>query len=158
MPLRFSVWTVARICHFVVTPVNMSYKIFNIIYFHICMHYFSITERIGTCRGISIKLLIYRRQRGTLLSRYIATPAMEQIALALKCTLKKVVTPLYEAIKSIWIDFLCFQWAGIDMKCTFVCSPTKFDITLAELSLQCQVRSLESKTAANVVMSRNLPS
>ena len=31
---------------------------------------------------------------------------------------EKVVTPPSEAIKSIWIGFLCFQWAEIDMKCT----------------------------------------
>ena len=39
---------------------------------------------------------------------------------------KNVVTPPFEAIKSIWIDFLCFQLAGIDMKFTCDCSRTIF--------------------------------
>ena len=66
------------------------------------------------------------------------------------CTLleKKVVTSLFEAIKSIWMEFLCFQWAEMHMKCTCDCYPMKSDLTLAGLLLQCQVGSSKSKTAA----------
>ena len=40
-----------------------------------------------------------------------------QVSLALNYTLRKeVVTTPFEAIKSIWIEFLCFQWAKIGMK------------------------------------------
>ena len=60
--------------------------------------------------------------------------------------LKKVVTPPFEARKSMWIKFLYFQWAEIDMKCSSDCwSPTKSDVTLARLSLH--VGSSMSKTA-----------
>ena len=60
---------------------------------------------------------------------------------------KNVVTPPCEAIKSIWIDFWCCQWAEIYIKCTCECSPTKSDLTLAVHSLHCQVGSSMSKTA-----------
>ena len=69
-----------------------------------------------------------------------------------------LITPLFEAIKSIWIECWCFQWTEIDMKCTCGCSPTKFELTLAGLSLQYQVGSLKSETAVLVVISPNLPS
>ena len=36
---------------------------------------------------------------------------------------QKVVRPQFEAIKSIWIEFLCFKWAEIDIKYTCACSP-----------------------------------
>ena len=69
-----------------------------------------------------------------------------QVSLALKYTLwEEVVTTPFEAIKSIWIEFSCFQWAKIDMKCTCGCSPTKSDLTLTGLSLQCQVGPSKSK-------------
>ena len=87
------------------------------------------------------------------------TPQVDyvQVSLALNYTLRQeVVTTPFEAIKSIWIEFLCFQWAKIDMKCTRNCSPTKSDLTLTGLSIQCQVGS-KSKTAAEVVISPNLP-
>ena len=38
---------------------------------------------------------------------------------------QKVVRPQFEAIKSIWMIFLCFKWAEIDIKCTCACSPMK---------------------------------
>ena len=36
----------------------------------------------------------------------------------------KVFTPPFEALKSISDRILCFQWAEIDMKCTYECSPS----------------------------------
>ena len=54
---------------------------------------------------------------------------------------KKVVTSPFAAIKSILMEFVCFQSAEIDIKCTCCCSPTKSDLSLAELSLQCQAES-----------------
>ena len=71
--------------------------------------------------------------------------------------LGKRYTP-FKAIKSIWMPCLCFQWAEIDTKFTYDCSPKKSDLDLAGLSLQCQLESSISKTAAYVVISPNLPS
>ena len=45
-----------------------------------------------------------------------------------------------------WIDFIVL-WAVIDMKCTCDCFPRKSDLTLARLSLLCQVGSLKSNIA-----------
>ena len=42
---------------------------------------------------------------------------------------KSAFTPPCEAIKSTWIEFLCFQWAEIDMKCICDCSPTKLTLS-----------------------------
>ena len=57
---------------------------------------------------------------------------------------KKVVTPPPEATILMWVEFWCFQWPKIDMKCTCECFLTKSDLTLARLSLQWQVGSSTS--------------
>ena len=51
-----------------------------------------------------------------------------------------------QAIKSIWIEFLCFQGGEIDMIYTFDCCSTKPGLTLAGLSHQCQVGLAKSKS------------
>ena len=66
---------------------------------------------------------------------------------------KNIVTPSFEAIQSIWIECLCFQWAEIEWNCICDCSPTTSDVTLAGLSLQWQLGSFKSKIAAWVVSS-----
>ena len=68
---------------------------------------------------------------------------------------KDCYTPIW-GTKSIGIEFLCFQLPEIDKKCTCECCPMKSDLTLAGLSLQCQVRSLKFKTTASVVIWPNL--
>ena len=73
---------------------------------------------------------------------YCIYKGIECVAInAIYMVAKKVVIPPFEAIKSIWIVFLCFQWTGIDMKWTCDCCPTKSDLTLAGLPFQCQVGS-----------------
>ena len=72
--------------------------------------------------------------------------------------LENVVTPPCEAIKSIWIKFLSLEWVEIDIKHIYDCSPTKSDLTLGGLSLQCQVASSKSKAIAKVIISPNLSS
>ena len=69
----------------------------------------------------------------------------------------KVVTTPFEARKSTWIEFLCFQWAEIDMKCTCDCSPKKFDfnhgrifISMASGVVKVQNRNLGGRIPKSV--------
>ena len=65
---------------------------------------------------------------------------------------KNVTPPPFQAIRSIWIKFLCFQWAEIGMKSTCDCFPTKSELTFP--GLQCHVGLLKSRTM--VVISPNV--
>ena len=70
---------------------------------------------------------------------------------------KKAATPPFRAIQTTWIEFSRFQGAEIDITSTYACSPTKSDLTLAGLSLQCQEGSSKSQTTACAVISTYLP-